>query len=204
MHYRGLRFAYLTHQKSASERTTITFPLHTRETIPITYSNPNTMSFGFGVGDFLAVGRLVWDVYRAYADAPEQFRNVSQEILSLHVVFGKVEDQLHNQGYALSAKDMDDLKILYNGLKTVMEELDALLNRYQSLSGNRIISFGRLKWGQEDLIGLRDKLRSNVTLLTVFNSSLARYVPFFLSIFVHVYLQYNSWIPLPLFSCADR
>ena len=159
------------------------------------------MSFGFGVGDFLAVGKLVWDVYRAYADAPEQFRNFSQEILSLHVVFGKVEDQLRNQGHAqsamqstiavprlaLSAKDMDDLKILYNGLKTVMEEVDALLKKYQSMTENRSISFDRVKWGQEDLVGLRDKLRSNVTLLTAFNSSLAKYVLCilrFLSIFV--------------------
>ena len=45
--------------------------------------NPNdpspstTMSFGVGVGDFLAAGRLVWDVYSAYADAPEQFHNFS-------------------------------------------------------------------------------------------------------------------------------
>ena len=29
------------------------------------------MSFGFGVSDFLAVGKLVLDVYSAYADAPE-------------------------------------------------------------------------------------------------------------------------------------
>ena len=52
------------------------------------------MSFGFGIGDFLAVGKLVWSVYRAYADAPEKFRDISQEILSLHIIIQKVEDQL--------------------------------------------------------------------------------------------------------------
>jgi len=137
-----------------------------------------TMSFGFGVGDFLAVGKLVWDVYRAYADAPEQFRNFSQEILSLHVVLGKVEEQLYNTT-TFSRQDTDNLRILYHGLKTTMEALDALLKKYQRLSENRYRSrsFDRLKWGQEDFVGLREKLRSNITLLTAFNSSLAKYVP---------------------------
>jgi len=100
------------------------------------------MSFRYGVGDFLAVGTLVWKVYRAYTDAPEQFRNSSQEFLSLHLVIQKVGDQLgisDTNGTAsgsqlpvvasLSKKDEDDLKILYNGLKTIMQELDDLLKR---------------------------------------------------------------------------
>ena len=157
------------------------------------------MSFGFGVGDFLAVGKLVWDVYRAYADAPEQFRNVSQEILSLHVVFGKVENQLYNQGYALSAKDNDDLRILYDGLKMVMDELDDLLKKYQSLAENRSISLDRVKWGQDDLVGLRNKLQSNVILLTAFNSSLAKYVLFVFSLYICwcIYITITRFISPP-------
>ena len=57
-----------------------------------------TMSFGYGAGDIVAIGTLVWNVYSAYAGAPEQFRNFSQEILSLHVVVKKVEDQLGMSG----------------------------------------------------------------------------------------------------------
>ena len=167
------------------------------------------MSFGYGVGDFLAVSKLVWDVYSAYTDAPEQFRNFSQEILALHVVVSKVEDQLGISGsygaasgsgsqipaiasgswsqlptiVTLSMKDKNDLKILYDGLKGIMEELDALLKKYKSLSENHSISFDRLKWGQENLVGLRERLRSNITLLTTFNASLAKYVPLYLLLY---------------------
>ena len=158
------------------------------------------MSFGFGVGDFLAVGKLVWDVYRAYADAPEQFRNFSQEILALHVVVRKVEGQLglsDSDGGSqlpavgsssgsqppvvatLSAKDKEDLKILYDGLQAIMKELDNLLKKYKSLESTRS-PIDRFKWGQEDLVGLRDKIQSNITLLTAFNSTLAKYVHLFL------------------------
>ena len=140
----------------------------------------SAMSFGFSVGDFLAGGTLVWKVYNAYAGAPEQFRNVSQEILSLHVVFNKVEDQLRNQGFGnntlrLGTKDTDDLKILHDGLQTIVEKLDALLQKYHSLMENRSISFDRLRWGQEDLSELRERVIAHVGLLTAFNTSLMAY-----------------------------
>ena len=161
------------------------------------------MSFGFGVGDFLSVGKLVWDVNSAFADAPEQFRNFSQEILSLHIVIRKVEAQLgmsssdgmasgsqrpdsgsRSRGGAcpwppsLSTEDQNDLKTLYDGLQAIVKELDDLLQKYKSLesTGNPI---DRLKWGREDLDGLRERLRSNINLLTTFNASLAKYVPLY-------------------------
>lgn len=126
----------------------------------------------------LKVGELVRNVYRAYAGAPEQFRDFSREILSLQVVVGKVEDQLLNQlqKYELSVKDTGDLKTLYDELKSTMEGLDALLKKYQNLAENPSISFDRVRWGQEDLAGLRDKVRSNITLVTAFNASLTKYV----------------------------
>ena len=144
------------------------------------------MSFGFSVGDFLAAGKLVWDVYSAYKDAPEQFRNLSQEILSLHIVIRKIEDQLGisssdeagsggQLGTALSTTDKDDLKMLYDGLQAIMKELDDLLSKYRKLESSRN-PIDRFKWGQEDLVGLRDKIRSHITLLTAFNATLAKYV----------------------------
>ena len=152
------------------------------------------MSFGFGVGDFLGVGTQVWNVYSAYAGAPEQFRNFSQEILSLHVVVKTVEDQLHNTGpgditLTMSAKHMDDLKTLHDGLQTIMKELDALLKKYQSLAENHSLSFDRLKWGQEDLVGFRERILMHVGLLTAFNTSLMWYV--------HIYLFLSLLIMTP-------
>lgn len=139
--------------------------------------SPSTMSFGFGIGDFLGVGTLVWNVYSAYTGAPEQFRNFAKEILSLHLVYKKVENQLCNQGsgnetLSLSVKDTHDLKILHDGLQTIMEELDALLKKYQGLVENRSISFDRLRWGQEDLAGYRERVLMHIGLLTSFNTSL--------------------------------
>jgi len=165
--------------------------LETRITKPLFYQYEYipTMSFGFGAGEIITVGTLVWNVYTAYASAPEQFRNFSQEILSLHVVIRKVEDHLGISGTGgqaagsqlrdsggvacLSTNDKNDLKILYDGLQMTMKELEDLLQKYQSLTAKRNFMH-RLRWGQEDLVGLRDKLRSNIALLTAFNTTLAK------------------------------
>ena len=39
------------------------------------------LPFGLGISNILAVGTLVWNVYKAYEGAPEQFQNFSKKIL---------------------------------------------------------------------------------------------------------------------------
>ena len=75
----------------------------------------------------------------------------------------------------LSTKDKDDLRVLYDGLQGIMKELDDLLKKYRNLESSHN-PIDRLKWGQEDLVKLREKIRSNITFLTAFNGTLAKYV----------------------------
>ena len=44
------------------------------------------MSFGYSVGDIMAVSRLALKVYTAYKDAPNDYRNISDEVKSLHII----------------------------------------------------------------------------------------------------------------------
>lgn len=44
-------------------------------------SSVTTMSFGFGVGDFLAVGTLAWKIYRSCKGLTEEFHEVAREAL---------------------------------------------------------------------------------------------------------------------------
>lgn len=41
------------------------------------------MSFGFGVGDFIAVIELANNIRRDFSDAPSQFRDISAECVYL-------------------------------------------------------------------------------------------------------------------------
>jgi hypothetical protein len=39
------------------------------------------MSFGFGVGDFLAVAKLAKEIRTDYANAPDQFQQITAEFV---------------------------------------------------------------------------------------------------------------------------
>jgi len=140
------------------------------------------------VSNFLSVGTLLLNLFISYKNAPEQFRNFAHEISHLHVVYGKVEDQLRNQGsenntLTLSEKDKSDLKVLYDGLQAIVTELDALLKKYKSLeeTPSGLVEgvkreAKKMTWGWEDLVGFRKRIIMHICLLTAFNTSLVWYV----------------------------
>ncbi|KAF5846821.1 hypothetical protein GGP41_004909 [Bipolaris sorokiniana] len=49
------------------------------------------MSFGFSVGDFLAVIRLVNKIRKDFVGAPSQFRDISNVLRSLSIVLNDAE-----------------------------------------------------------------------------------------------------------------
>jgi len=52
------------------------------------------MSFGFSIGDIIAVSTLAHKVRKQFIDAPEQFRAISDEVKSLLNVLRDLEDVL--------------------------------------------------------------------------------------------------------------
>jgi hypothetical protein len=48
--------------------------------------DPESMSFGYSVGDILDVSTLAWSVYKSCKAAPESFGHVASEVLSLQAV----------------------------------------------------------------------------------------------------------------------
>ena len=49
------------------------------------------MSFGYGVGDFMAISGLALKVCTAYRGTPGNYRNISDEVESLHIIINKAE-----------------------------------------------------------------------------------------------------------------
>lgn len=124
------------------------------------------MSLGFGVGDFLAVGKLAWTVYKSCRDAPESFRNISLEVLSLHAVLKEVEEILAEEPLTGSRKQ--SLATVTNGCKCVLDDLKALVDKYEGMGSQSKITWDRMKWGAADITELRARLTSNTVLLTAF------------------------------------
>ncbi|KAK0107245.1 hypothetical protein ONS95_003946 [Cadophora gregata] len=124
------------------------------------------MSFGFGIGDFIAVGKLAWSVYKSCKDAPESFNNISVEVLSLHAVLKEVEEAVADE--PLTESKQHSLATISNGCQSVLQDLQALIVKYDSLGSQSRRTWDRMRWGANDISELRARLTSNIMLLTTF------------------------------------
>jgi len=109
------------------------------------------MSFGYSVGDFIAIGNLSWKVYKSCKGAPGSFKDISSEVLSLHVVLKEAEETVF--AHPLSTTKQERLKAVGDGCYQVLTDLDALLEKYQSLGtqNKRTWDPSRMRWGAEDI-----------------------------------------------------
>ena len=122
------------------------------------------MSFGCSVGHFIALGTLAWKVYKSCKGAPEAFKDISLEVLSLHAVLKEAEETVFAQ--ALSPERQQRLKAVGDGCYQVLTDLDKLCKKYQSLGAQSKRTWDRMRWGSEDVVVLRARLISNTGLLT--------------------------------------
>ncbi len=124
------------------------------------------MSFGFSVGDFLTLGELAWKVYKSCREAPESFGNLSQEVLSLQALLKEVEEAYSRQ--TLSRGQKERLAAVRDGCRSVLEDLQLVINEYESLGTQSKRTWDRMRWGNEQIAELRARLTSNIAILTAF------------------------------------
>lgn len=51
--------------------------------------------YRFGIGDFIAIGQLTWQVFKACEackDAPGEFQELCRELSTLHMILLELED----------------------------------------------------------------------------------------------------------------
>ena len=125
------------------------------------------VSLGCTVGDIMAISGLAVKVYTAYKNAPGDYRNISNEVKSLHIVINKAAK--HFDGTLLSESNRQEGQEVLEGCRNILEDLDALIIKYNSIastSTSQVIQ--RIKLGTEDIATLRARLTLNITLLNGF------------------------------------
>ena len=120
------------------------------------------VGFGYGVGDFIALGTLTWNVYKSCKGAPNAFGDISSEVLSLQAVLKEAEETIFAQ--PLTPEKQERLKVVGDGCHGVLTE--KLCKKYQSLGTQSKRTWDRMRWGSEDIAELRARLTSNTVLLT--------------------------------------
>ena len=126
------------------------------------------VGFGYGIGDVVAIGKLVWTVYKACKGIPASFGHIAQEVLALEAVVRQFQEVF--EGEELSEVEQERLKHVGQGCEDVLMDLQNLVKKYEGLGSNAKLSFDRLKWatGYEPVDELRARLVSSTALLSVF------------------------------------
>ena len=145
----------------------------------ITAINPPAMSFGYSVGDVMAISRLAFKVYTACKDAPDDYGNILDEVKSLHIVIDCAAQ--HFKSTTLSDDNRQKGQEVLRGCQNLLEDLDSLIGKYSGLapasaststSTSQVLQRVRLGtglvFGTEDITTLRARLTSNTNLLSIF------------------------------------
>ncbi|CRK13231.1 hypothetical protein BN1708_002587 [Verticillium longisporum] len=129
------------------------------------------MSFGVGIGDVVLVSGLAWKLFKAYKDASEDFKQVSTDLMSLHAVLRETEDYLQEHT-DLDTSRINRLHMLCDACKPILDELESLITRYDSLGTQAQRTWDRMRFGLQELADLRSRLISSTTMLSAFNIAL--------------------------------
>ncbi|UPL02096.1 hypothetical protein LCI18_013030 [Fusarium solani-melongenae] len=131
------------------------------------------MSFGFGVGDFIAVLKLVNKVRKDFQSAPSQFEDISNGVRSLSIVLSDVDVTVSET--ELDVYQRSDLQHLVSSCRDVLERLEETLDKYRDLNsgngrlGSRVKrAWKRINWEPDDIRELRERITLNTTLLNTF------------------------------------
>lgn len=132
------------------------------------------MSFGFGVSDLVGISQLCWKVYKKCKDSSGNYAELSSEVAALNMVIKGTEELLSQQ--RLTTQQEVKLVTCRQGCEDVLNDLDRLLVKYESLGTKAQRAIDRVGFGMHDMNDIRLRLISNVSTLDAFNnaSSLAR------------------------------
>lgn len=130
------------------------------------------MSFGFGVGDFLAVSQLAWNLYRycyvVARGAPQEFQLLLQEITTLSQSIKLLELEAQNPNSTLVRSGEDRIRMvkeMMSRVEVTLKELEKHAKKYEKLGESsrskvRKQLWVKFKWSIDasDLDALRNKV----------------------------------------------
>lgn len=130
------------------------------------------MSFGFGVGDFVAVTELAWNLYRhcyvVARGAPQEFQLLLQEIAMLSKSIQLIQEEAKDPNSTLVRSGPDRINMVREVVGRVEETLKELrkhAQKYEKLGdnsrGKRKQLWDKFKWSVDatNLDSLRNKVR---------------------------------------------
>ena len=118
------------------------------------------------VRDIIAVSGLAVRVHLAYKDAPDHYRHISEDVAELRVLLDKVAQ--HFKSTNINSHDHQYGQKLWNGCRTVLEDLNSFIEKYKKLVAINKGFIGTVKLGNKDITALHSQLISKTALMNGF------------------------------------
>lgn len=128
------------------------------------------MSFGFGVGDCIALSQLAWRLYKTFRDSSNDFIELAADLESMHTALSQVEKLASH--CALDEESKARLAELQTRCLANLKSIESQLIEFQSLGTKKKRTRDRLRWGMETISQQRQQLILNTNALSLFTSSL--------------------------------
>jgi hypothetical protein len=138
------------------------------------------MSFGYSVGEFVALAQLAHKTYRNCQKAGDEYVEIARETRSLHSVLKILRTESKSSKSVIFNQDLGsaaELLSTIRGCRTVLNEIDGTLAKYEGLNpdnGAASIGAGKKLWHKvrfgskvEELGVIRGKLIAYTSMLSV-------------------------------------
>ncbi|KAM0296146.1 hypothetical protein ACHAPM_010402 [Fusarium culmorum] len=128
------------------------------------------MSFGYSVGDVLAIIALANKIRKDFMGAPEQFKSINQDVRSLSIVIQDAYANLDHmsEGHAANFNEIiDTCQTLLHKLESMMGKWSVISDTSKNKTARRL--WKRLRWEPDEISDLRTQITSKITLLNAFN-----------------------------------
>ena len=130
------------------------------------------MSFGFSISDIALLAQLTTRTYDGWKKACGDYASITCDLVVLQTLLRRMETEAKapNSLFTRNADDVRGWKSLSKGCRNVVMELEAILDKYRSLSTNRRRNWDRIRLGNKNLDSLGQELVKRTASLAAFAS----------------------------------
>ncbi|KAJ6017996.1 hypothetical protein N7451_001375 [Penicillium sp. IBT 35674x] len=137
------------------------------------------MSFGIGVGDFLATLKLADELKKRFAQAPSEFKAISGEygspnLLRIKSLWAVLHDLNDIPKEGLSMHQKSEIESIVQKGREVLLEIEDKLSKYNVLAfktpswkSNALRAWSRIKWDPAEVNSLRNRIMSCISLFNL-------------------------------------
>ena len=105
------------------------------------------MSFGYSIGDFIAVGKLAWSTYQNSVQACGEYHELTREVKALYVVLDRLAQEVDKPDSPIGKSgdnDLGQLQTVAADCGKILQELDKKLSSHNALAEKE--KSGRKLW----------------------------------------------------------